>query len=132
MAEQKIHPFLMFQNNAEEAINFYIALFPGAQVLELFRYGPNEPGAEGSVRKARFSIGGQTILCIDSAVRHDFTFTPAFSLFVACESEDEIDRLCAALSTDGKTFMPLGAYGFSRKFAWVSDRYGVSWQLNLA
>ena len=73
-----------------------------------------------------------TTLCTDSIVKHGFSFTPALSLFVDCESEEEITLLSSALSDGGTTFMPLGNYGFSRKFAWASDRYGVSWQLNLA
>lgn len=132
MADAKIHPFLMFEGKAEEAMNFYISLFPGAEVLDIVRYGPGQPGAEGSVMKASFSLRGLTILCIDSIVKHGFTFTPAISLFVECESEDEINRVTSALLADGNALMPLGEYGFSRKFAWVSDRYGVSWQLNLA
>lgn len=132
MADAKIHPFLMFEGKAEEAMNFYVSLFPGAEILDIVRYSPGQPGAEGSVMKASFSLRGLTILCIDSIVKHGFTFTPAISLFVECESEDEINRVTSALVADGNTFMPLGEYGFSRKFAWVSDRYGVSWQLNLA
>lgn len=132
MANSKIHPFLMFEGKAEEAMNFYVSLFDDAKVLEILRYGPNESGKEGSVMRASFSIGGQTILCIDSVVSHGFSFTPALSLFVDCQSEDEIARLSSALSAGGNTFMPLDSYGFSRKFAWVSDRFGVSWQLNLA
>ncbi|WP_263368003.1 VOC family protein [Edaphobacter bradus] len=132
MANTRVQPFLMFEGKAEEAMNFYVSLFDGAQVLEILRYGPDEAGKEGSVMRASFSIGGQTILCIDSIVKHGFSFTPAFSLFVNCESEGEIVRLSSALSEGGSTFMPLDDYGFSRKFAWVSDRYGVSWQLNLA
>lgn len=132
MADAKIHPFLMFEGKAEEAMNFYISLFPGAEVLDIAHYGPGQHGAEGSVMKASFSLRGLTILCIDSIVKHGFTFTPAISLFVECESEDEIDRVTSALLADGNALMPLGEYGFSRKFAWVNDRYGVSWQLNLA
>lgn len=121
----------MFQGDAEQAMNFYVSLFPGGRVVDIVRYGPGEPGAEGSVKKASFTIAGQTVMCIDSPVRHDFTFTPAFSLFVDCESEEEIHRLSAALAEGGGVLMPLGEYGFSRRFAWVNDRYGVSWQLNL-
>jgi predicted 3-demethylubiquinone-9 3-methyltransferase (glyoxalase superfamily) len=106
-------------------------LFAGGAISDVIRYGPGEPGPEGSIKKAAFTIGGQTVLCTDSFVKHDFTFTPAFSFFVDCDSEDEVRRLTAALSENGATFMPRAAYGFSRLFAWVSDRYGVCWQLNL-
>jgi predicted 3-demethylubiquinone-9 3-methyltransferase (glyoxalase superfamily) len=71
-------------------------------------------------------------MAIDSPVKHDFTFTPAMSLFVDCADEAEIDALFAKLSEGGKVLMPLAAYPFSRKFGWLSDRFGVSWQLNLA
>ena len=131
MAELTIRPFLMFEGKAEEAMNFYVSLFPNAKILDIKRYGPNQPGPEGSVMKASFSIGNQTILCTDSFVKHGFSFTPSFSFFVDCASEEEISRLSASLSEGGATLMPLGEYGFSRKFAWVNDRYGVSWQLNL-
>lgn len=105
--------------------------YPGSEVIDVVRYGPGQAGAEGSIMKAAFTMGGETVLCTDSVAKHEFTFTPAISFFVACESEDEIQRLSAAIAEHGRIFMPLGDYGFSRKFAWVSDRYGVSWQLNL-
>ena len=127
----QVTPFLMFEGKAEEAMNFYVSLFPGAQVLEVARYGPGQPALEGSVMLARFSIGSQTIMCIDSYVHHGFTFTPSISLYVECESEAEIDRLYAALGEGREALMPLGNYGFSRKFGWITDRYGVSWQLTL-
>lgn len=71
-------------------------------------------------------------MATDSWVKHAFSFTPAVSLFVECESESEIDRLNAALGEGGSSLMPIDNYGFSRRFAWVNDRFGVSWQLNLA
>ncbi len=127
-----IRPFLMFQDgNAEEAMNFYISLFPGARINDITRYGPGEAGPEGTVMKASFTIADQAVICIDSPVRHAFSFTPSFSLFVDCMSETEIDTLTATLSEGGKVLMPLDNYGFSRRFTWVNDRYGVSWQINL-
>jgi predicted 3-demethylubiquinone-9 3-methyltransferase (glyoxalase superfamily) len=120
----------MFQGKAEEAMNFYVSQFPGSEIIELVRYGAGEAGAEGSIMRAAFTVGGQTVLCTDSAVQHNFTFTPAISLLVSSESEAEIRQLSAALSEGGSVFMPLGGYGFSRLFAWVSDRFGVSWQLS--
>jgi predicted 3-demethylubiquinone-9 3-methyltransferase (glyoxalase superfamily) len=128
----RVQPFLMFQGKAEEAVNFYLSLFPGSEVIDIVRYGRGQAGAEGSVMKAVFSLHGQKVMCTDSVVKHDFTFTPAFSFFVDCESEEEIGRLAATLSNGGAVLMPLGEYGFSRRFAWLNDRYGVSWQLNLA
>jgi len=132
MTTLKVRPFLMFEGKAEEAMNFYVSLFPGAKVLHVDRYGKGEPGPEGSVKKAELTLGDQTVLCTDSFVKHAFTFTPAFSLFVECDSEETVRRLSSALSEGGAELMPLGEYGFSRKFAWVNDRFGVSWQLNLA
>lgn len=127
----KITPFLMFEGSAEEAMRFYIALFSRSEVLRLERYGPGEPGAEGSVKRADFMVAGQEVICIDSPAKHAFTFTPSVSLFVECESEAELDMAFDRLSTNGAVLMPLDNYGFSTKFGWVNDRYGVSWQLNL-
>ena len=125
-------PFLMFQgNNAEEAMAFYVSLFEDGKVIDLIRYEPDGAGPPGSVMKASFLIAGQVFMCTDSPIQHGFTFTPSFSLFVDCESEEEINRLSSLLSERGALLMPLGEYGFSRRFAWVSDRFGVSWQLNL-
>jgi predicted 3-demethylubiquinone-9 3-methyltransferase (glyoxalase superfamily) len=126
-----VKPFLMFEGNAEAAMTFYVSLFPGGEIVDIVRYGPNEAGREGSVMKAEFSIAGQRVICIDSPVKHQFGFTPAFSLFVDCHSEAELRRLAAALSEGGTELMPLGDYGFSRLFTWLNDRFGVSWQLNL-
>jgi predicted 3-demethylubiquinone-9 3-methyltransferase (glyoxalase superfamily) len=127
----KIRPSLMFDGTAEEAMKFYVALFPDSEILDVARYKSGEPGPEASIKKASFRIGDQTVLCTDSFVKHGFTFTPSFSLFVQCESDEEIQRLTSELLKGGSTLMPLGDYGFSRRFAWVNDRYGVSWQLNL-
>ena len=129
---RKITTFLMFEGRAEEAIAYYSSLFDDAEIIDITRYGADEPGPEGTVQRATFSLAGQQFMCIDSYVKHEFTFTPAVSLFVECENEAEIDRLYAALAEDGAELMPLGSYGFSAKFGWVNDRFGVSWQLNLA
>jgi len=129
---QKVTTFLMFEGKAEEAMNFYISLFPNSAIQSITRYGPNEAGAEGSVVHATFTLDGQELMAIDSSVAHGFTFTPAMSLYVKCQSEDEIDRLFASLSQGGSVLMPLGVYPFSPKFGWLADRFGVSWQLTLA
>jgi predicted 3-demethylubiquinone-9 3-methyltransferase (glyoxalase superfamily) len=122
----------MFDGKAEEAIGFYVSLLPNSAITAVARYGAGEAGAEGSVMHARFTLNGREFRCIDSPVKHDFTFTPAISLFVDCATASEVDALFAQLATGGRVLMPLDAYPFSRRFAWVNDRFGVSWQLNLA
>src|SRR5690348_3379626 len=113
---RKIATFLMFQGIAEEAMDFYVSLFGGSQVRLVERYGPGEQGAEGTVKVAHFTLAGQDFMCIDSPVKHAFTFTPAISLFVDCESEAELDEAFRQLSAGGGVLMPLGSYGFSTKF----------------
>lgn len=122
---------LMFDGQAEEAMTFYVSLFGGA-VTAIEKYGPGEHGKEGTVKRAEFTVGGHRLACIDSPVKHAFTFTPSASLFVECADEAELDRALAALGEGGAVLMPPASYGFSTKFAWLNDRYGVSWQLNLA
>ncbi|WP_284311791.1 VOC family protein [Labrys miyagiensis] len=125
-------PFLMFQGDAEAAMTLYRAVFgEAARILKINRYGPGEAGAEGSVKVALFQIADQEIKCIDSPMKHAFGFTPAISLYVNFDSEDELGRVAVALAEGGAVYMPLDDYGFSRKFTWVGDRYGVTWQLNL-
>jgi predicted 3-demethylubiquinone-9 3-methyltransferase (glyoxalase superfamily) len=129
---QTIRPFLMFEGRAEPAMRLYTSLFDDGEVLELARRPSADPEKPGLVLRAAFRVGGQTILCSDSDIHHGFTFTPSSSLFVDCGSEAEIDRLAGRLAEGGQVLMPLDNYGFSRRFAWVNDRFGVSWQLNLA
>ncbi|MEX6690223.1 VOC family protein [Danxiaibacter flavus] len=128
---QKITTFLMFEGKAEEAMNFYTSLFSNSGIVDISRYGAGEQGKEGTVKHATFSLNGQEFMCIDSFVSHGFTFTPSISLYVKCETEEEIDKVFAALSANGQVLMPLGPYPFSKKFGWLSDKFGVSWQLTL-
>ena len=118
-------PFLMFQGRCEEALTFYAATLPGCRIVSLDR----KP--DGTVAMARLSIGGLEILANDSPPVHDFDFTPSTSTFLTVESAEEVDRLTAALGEDGKVLMPANDYGFSQRFGWVQDRFGVSWQINL-
>jgi predicted 3-demethylubiquinone-9 3-methyltransferase (glyoxalase superfamily) len=116
---------------AEEAIDLYVSLFKNSRIIKMERWkaGGSEP--EGTVKQGRFSLDGQEFIAFDSALKHDFTFTPATSIFVECGSEEEIEMLYRHFMDKGEAKMSLGDYGFSKKFAWVADRYGVSWQLNL-
>lgn len=128
----KVTPFLMFQDGkAEEAMNYYTSLIEDSEITNIVRYGADESGDEGTVMQATFTLKGQEFMCIDSNVKHEFTFTPAFSIFVTCDSEEELDTLYQKLSEDGQELMPLGDYGFSKKFGWINDHLGVSWQINL-
>ncbi len=129
---QKITSFLMFDGTAEEAMNFYLSVFPDASRESIVLYGAGEGGPEGKVKHAVFSLFGQRFMCIDSVIKHGFTFTPAMSLHVTCETAGEVDALFAKLSVDGQLLMPLDTYPFSKRYAWFNDRYGVSWQLMLA
>jgi predicted 3-demethylubiquinone-9 3-methyltransferase (glyoxalase superfamily) len=128
---QNIVTFLMFDGKAEEAMNFYISLFKDSSVINIKRYGANETGTEGTVMHASFLLKGVEFMCIDSNVKHGFGFTASMSQYVNCETEEEINTLYTKLSEGGQVFMPLSAYPFSKKYGWVGDKFGVSWQLNL-
>lgn len=130
---RKVTPHLMFIGAAEEAMNFYVSLFGDSEILEIVRYGTDEQGSEGTIKRADFKLAGQDFICIDSPPVHDFTFTPSISIFVDCESETELQEAFDQLSAGGEVLMPLDDYGvdWSSRFCWVNDRFGVSWQLNL-
>lgn len=117
---------------AEEAIKLYTSLFPNSRVIEVQHYDAGEHEPEGSVKMARFLINGVEFMALDSHLDHKFTFTPSMSLYVECDSLGEIEEAFRALAEGGTELMPLDNYGFSKKFGWLNDRYGVSWQLNLA
>lgn len=106
MMKTQVRPFLMFEGTAEAAMDFYVSVFDDATIVSATRYGPGEMGTEGSIMTALFEIGGQHIMCIDSPVRHQFSFTPAISLFVDLESEARIEETFAKLSEGGQVLMP--------------------------
>lgn len=121
----------MFNGQAEEAMNFYVSLFEQSEIVNITRYGAGDTGDDGTVQYATFSLKGQQVMCIDSNISHAFTFTPAISLYVVCDTVEEIDRVFGKLAQGGAILMPLDAYPFSTRYGWVQDRYGVSWQLSL-
>jgi predicted 3-demethylubiquinone-9 3-methyltransferase (glyoxalase superfamily) len=130
---ESVHTHLMFQNGrALEALHRYEEIFAGAFTIdELDVYDERTPGLAGQVQFAVCTLLGSRITCIDSPVQHGFDMTPAISLFVECGDDDELERLFGALSEGGGVFMPLADYGFSRRYGWVRDCFGVPWQLNL-
>ena len=129
-------PFLMFcaeqHGKAEEAMHWYCSIFDDSRVVSIEQYGPDDNEPEGTVRVATFELGGNAMKAIDSAAPHAFTFTPAISLWIECSSRQEIERVSTLLAEGGTMLMPPDNYGFSQWFCWVADRYGVTWQLNLA
>jgi len=129
-------PVLMFTGQADEAMRLYASAFPDAEILEIDRWGPGDAGAAstgmaGSVKGAHFRIGGQVLRCMDSPDVHAFGFTPAVSFWYDCADEATFDAVFARLSEGGAVQMPPGPYPFARRFAWLSDRFGVSWQLSV-
>ena len=128
---QRFATHLMFEGHAEDAMNLYASVFPAFHTDTIVRYAAGGPGKEGTVQRADATLGGHALVFIDSYVKHGFTFTPAMSIYVDCASAGELQRAFDRLSEGGQVFMPLDDYGFSARFGWCADRYGVSWQLNL-
>lgn len=132
VSNNQISTFFTFQdNNAEEAMNFYVELFGNSKITDIQRYGKDGPAKEGSILIAKFQLNGQQYACSDSYIKHAWTFTPGISNFVACKTNEELEHLFAKLSENGTIVMPLNNYGFSKRFGFVEDRFGISWQLNL-
>lgn len=125
----KATPFLMFQGEAKNALALYREVFPDYEEL-LLQEHPEGPQA-GQIAMARIRVGGLEVMLNDSAPVHAFTFTPATSTFIECDDEAQLRTLAEKLAAGGGVMMPVGNYGFSALFAWVADRFGVSWQLNL-
>ena len=114
---QKITPFLWFDGNAEEAMNFYVSLFKNSKVGKVTRYGEAGPGPKGSVMSATFQLEGQDFYALNGGPQ--FKFTPAISFFVNCEVQEEVDALWEKLSAGGR----------KDRCGWLQDRFGVSWQI---
>lgn len=130
--KHKVLTSLTFQqNDAEDAMNFYVGLFDGAEIIRIDRWGEEAAEREGSIMQAVFELKGHRFMVSDSPPIHNWDFSPAVSIYVDFESDEEIEEVYSGLSENGEVAMPLDNYGFSRKFAWVIDQFGVSWQLNL-
>jgi predicted 3-demethylubiquinone-9 3-methyltransferase (glyoxalase superfamily) len=123
-------PFVMFEGQAGEALDLYASAFEDAEAVDVQRFEEGGAGEPGTIEAAFLRIGEQRIRLFDSPVAHDFTFTPAVSLFVELDTAEEVDAAFEILSAEGGVLMPLGEYPFSPRFAWLNDRFGVSWQLS--
>src|SRR5215467_14494025 len=114
---QKITTFLWFDNQAEEAANFYASVFKNSKITTVARYGDAGPGPRGSVMIVKFQLDGQEFIALNGGPT--FKFTPAVSLYVDCESQQEVDQLWDRLSDGGR----------KDRCGWLQDRYGLSWQI---
>ena len=114
---QKIVPFLWFNNEAEEAMKFYVSIFKNSKIISISRYGEAGPGPAGTVMFGTFQLEGQEFMALNGGPQ--FKFTPAISLFVNCETQKEVDELWEKLSEGGK----------KERCGWLTDKYGLSWQI---
>jgi|SRR5205809_2660467 len=113
----KITPFLWFDSQAEEAMNFYMSIFKNSKVERISRYGEAGPGPKGSVMSVEFVLEGQTFMALNAGPH--FQFTPAISFFVNCETQKEVDELWEKLSEGGS----------KERCGWLKDKFGLSWQV---
>ncbi len=130
---KNITPFLWFDDQAEEAVNFYTSIFENSKIGHVARYDKASAEVsgrpEGSAMTVGFELAGQSFAALNGDPI--YKFTPAISWFVGCKTEEEVQKLYDALVEGGTVMMPLQEYPFSKKYAWIADKFGVSWQLNL-
>ena len=128
---QKINPFLWFDDNAEEAVNFYTSVFQDSKIKTTTRYNEASAKAAGrpkdSVMTIAFELYGQSFVAINGGPV--FKFNPSVSFIVNCKTGNKVQELWDKLSAGGLVRMPLDKYPFSEKYGWIEDKYGVSWQL---
>lgn len=127
---QKIIPFLWFNDRAEEAVHFYMDVFPNASILFLNKWPEETSYPSDKVHSVAFSIEGMQFCAFDAGPA--FQFNPSISFFVNCETEEEVNRYWDLLSSGGGVLMPLDEYPFSPKYGWLTDKFGISWQIILA
>lgn len=114
---QKITPFLWFDGRAEEAANFYTSVFKNSKIGTVSRYGEGGPGPKGSVMSATFQLEGQEFIALNGGPH--YSFTPAISFFIHCETQEEVDHYWDKLSDGGRTV----------QCGWLQDKFGLSWQV---
>lgn len=128
---QRIYSHLMFEGDAEEAMNLYLSAFDDSELIAIEHYPDDHDTVAGKVITARFRILTQEFVIIDSPTPHNFSFTPSMSVFIEFDNEGDLLGVMNVLRDGGEDLMPLDNYGFSEKFIWFKDKFGVSWQLNL-
>ena len=121
----------MFQGEAKNALALYQKTFADFHLLQIHHYPDSAGDSANKVESAVIEISGQQIQMIDSPVDHNFSFTPSYSFFLTFTNIEEFESVLGSLSEGGEELMPADDYGFSKRFAWINDAYGVSWQLNL-
>ncbi len=131
MKNQMIRSLTFQDGKAENAMNFYLKIFDNSKIISVKRWKKNAPTEEGKIMQATFELDGNLFMCSDSPPIHNWNFTPAVANYIECENERELKFLFTKLSENGKIMMPLNNYGFSQKFGFIQDQFGVSWQLNL-
>ncbi len=127
---QRIFPFLWFDDQAQQAMNFYTNIFNNSGVGDVSSFENGGPNEDQTVFTGSFTLNGQEFMSLNGGPI--FSFTPAISFFVSCQTMAEIDHLWEKLSENGTVMMEFQKYPFSEKFGWLADKFGVSWQLNLA
>ncbi|MFC0136896.1 3-demethylubiquinone-9 3-methyltransferase [Staphylococcus petrasii] len=127
----KITTFLMFNNQAEEAINLYTSLFENSEILTMVKYGEEGPGVPGTVQHSIFTLNGQVFMAIDADNGEELPMNPSISLYITVDNAMEMERLFSGLKKEGAILMPKTAMPPFREFAWVQDKFGVSFQLAL-
>jgi predicted 3-demethylubiquinone-9 3-methyltransferase (glyoxalase superfamily) len=115
---------------AEEAMDLYVSTFDDSRVVSVERFGPESEGQRG-IKRARFELTGVEVVAMDSAGPHQFSFTPAISLVVEFDGEEQLEAAWSRLIDGGTVLMPLQGYEFSPRFGWLQDRFGVTWQMSL-
>lgn len=123
-----MRPFITIERKAQAALDFYASVFPSFNLISKQNHA--EPHAD-LIMVATFAVKNQEIMISDSLISHEWDITPGISFFIELQDADELDALSSSLEVQGKVHMPANDYGFSKRFAWVEDQFGVNWQLNV-
>ncbi|WP_239257365.1 VOC family protein [Listeria ilorinensis] len=129
MRQKEVYTFLTFPGTAEEAVDFYVSLFKDAKILDMTRISERDRGEVGKILNLTFTLAGQNFMALDMEEQYFVPFSWTTSILIDCPNEAEFDRLFEAFAKDGKVMMGPEEIGLLKKATWVTDRYGVTWQL---